>query len=852
MKRLTLGLLATLVAAVLPAEAARPYEMERAGRTADEFPPVARMESADGWRVTGEHVTATIATDDAKPLFGPASIRLDYRGEGTNAVIRLTPPEPIAVSEDSDTATLWVYGNNIFGNSGYDSPVTKVPLTEIVACYADDGGAVFRKTLGFVYHRDWHLFVGVAKVPRGMRFTGFELKGPFDAEMRTLWLTSLCVFRDPQRPINPKPRAKRAVQVFPDAPQGVNVGADTLPFPTRRETVIPPAVELPRKLEFGFPEDPADWNGLRFRYGGSDWIDLAAGGGVFPRQLPEGAKVTFRQIGNSLVCDVTSPKPGIERIRFGAAKLPAGSELVTWPFYTYGYYNSYWEPTIPENYTRYTRPKVARTEVGGRTLFIGATFDWTQSNASGPIFDKDPPPDFTLSTGVEYGPKTDGTRNGCFERFVWTFSEDVTDVLPAIPNPVSPYRRETGSSSWASYESSADRAKDIAYLRAVKAAGIAHVTLVDHERMWRDGNESFTFRTETAPGKGGDAAHAAYTRQVIDGLGFRYGPYNNYTDYAPINAYWTLDGVGRFASGQLQPGWNRCYAPKPTFAVEMNEVIPPAVQRKFGFNTAYCDVHTATTPWTHTDFDARVPGAGTFAQAYYCYGEIMLLQKKAWGGPVYSEGGCHWLYCGLVDGNYGQDGKYGFWENPWLVDFDLRRLHPLCNSFGMGNTGMFYGAREGKLRKEDPQTWIDRFTAATLAFGHPGFLILDRRHPENLDVVRESYFPVQAIAARYCVANAKEILYAAADGTLHPVSAALANGAARRSQLKVTYDDGTVVAVNGNLSESFTVEVGGVSYVLPPNGWRAETVDRSVVSFNGLEDGRRVKYAKSPEYDWKK
>jgi hypothetical protein len=147
--------------------------------------------------------------------------------------------------------------------------------------------------------------------------------------------------------------------------------------------------------------------------------------------------------------------------------------------------------------------------------------------------------------------------------------------------------------------------------------------------------------------------------------------------------------------------------------------------------------------------------------------------------------------------------------------------------------------------------WIDRFTAATLAFGHPGYFV-SGRDPADLELEKESYYPVQAIAAKYTQAQAVDIRYAAADGTLHLASEAFANGAAKRSQVKVTYSDGTVVAVNGNLQDDFKVEVGGVVYDLPPNGWRAETADRSIVSFNGLENGKRVKYAKSPEYEWRK
>jgi hypothetical protein len=251
------------------------------------------------------------------------------------------------------------------------------------------------------------------------------------------------------------------------------------------------------------------------------------------------------------------------------------------------------------------------------------------------------------------------------------------------------------------------------------------------------------------------------------------------------------------------------------------------------------------------DYDARSPDAGKFSAVLGAYAEIMLLQKKAWKGPVYSEGGIHWLYAGFADGSYAQDPQYDFENSPWLVDFDLKRLHELSCNFGMGAPYMFYGEENARLKKKDPQEWIDRFTAATLAFGHPGFFISARK-PDNLELEKESYYPVQAIAERYTTAQAVEIFYAAADGTLHPTSRALVNGAAMRSQIKVVYSDGTTVAVNGNRKENFKVEVGGVVYDLPPNGWRAQSADAAVVSFNGIENGVRAKYAKSPEYEWRK
>jgi hypothetical protein len=159
--------------------------------------------------------------------------------------------------------------------------------------------------------------------------------------------------------------------------------------------------------------------------------------------------------------------------------------------------------------------------------------------------------------------------------------------------------------------------------------------------------------------------------------------------------------------------------PKPTRAVELESQLSPIIQEKFQLDTSYCDVHTAVTPWSSVDYDARVPGAGRMADVFYAYGEIMLHQKETWNGPVYSEGNNHWYYCGLTDGNYGQDQRAQLAKNPWLVDFDLRKLHPLCCNFGMGNPGMFFGrAALRKLKREDSRKSSDLSTASRNSAAH--------------------------------------------------------------------------------------------------------------------------------------
>ncbi len=821
--------------------AERPYEFVWANRTADEFPPVARMESAEGWRLTASSAVARLESAEDRALFGSGVVRLVYSAEASGGTVTLTPPSPVACPPGFDTVSVWVYGNNV--GSG----------ETLAACFVDASGRPFEVPMGTLSHLEWHCLIAVLPPDRrglaenGASFVGFRLVVEKAEGVKSLDFTSLCVFRDPQRPLEPTPRAKRGVQVFAEQDQGHNVGPGRLPFPNRPATMTPPSRDV-KGLEFRLPKDDAvDWGELAFRVDGGDWIPLARDGGLFPRTAAKGVRTRFRREANSVVAEAVAD-PGIEEVRFGAAALPDGAMLVKSPYYTLAWCDK-WDIPGYEAGGVY-RPKTAVFRAGGRTLCAGAMFDWTQSSASAPT-DREDSGAGQLCCGVMYVPKTDGTRNRVFERFVWTVAEDFADTFPVVPNPDSPWKHITGTRVWHPH-GALNRARDMRYWQTVHDAGMRHIVVADHETGWRDGNESFTFRLHTAPLKGEDRGQYEYARFMIDTLGFKYGPYNNFTDFAPVNGFWSIDHVGRQWNGSLVKAWNRCYSPRSTWAVAMCERLSPQIQEAFRFNTAYCDVHTCVTPWIRCDYDARSPGAATFAQVFYDYGEIMLLQKKAWGGPVYSEGGFHWWYAGLCDGSYAQDGIYGICDNPWLVDFDLRRLHDKCCNFGMGMPSMFYKCHGSTPDcPKDPNVRLMRFLAATLAFGHPGYLVGPTSAKDDefdIEDAKASYFLVQGVAARYTQAPARGIEYADAGGRLFPTTEALSCGCWQRSQVKVTYADGTVVAVNGNKKDGFPVEVGGIRYVLPPNGWVVRAGDGKAGSENLMENGVSVQRAWSEEY----
>ena len=843
-------------------ETNRPYEIVWAGRTHDDHPSLLPFTDASGWTVQASNAVATLETSRDRLLFGGATCRFTCRATGPNPTITLMPPAPVKAKGAFDTLTWWIYG------MGRTWRKPHIPM-RIAANFTSASGEPFSVSLPKVNHSEWFLLhQSLSEAQRalakdGAQLVSFTVTGTTNDVDKSVYFNSFCAFKEELKPLSYRPRAKRPYRVFPAADVGTNTGEGELPFPNSPLGVIPRAAATD-DLVFRLPKKASTWDDMAFSWKGGPWIQFAKRGGLFfddggkelvalpetetvvvtnsvapldvvLRSVHKGkdgrafrTEVRFHVVGRSLVADVQS-EGDVGEVRFGGWGAP-GAELVPVPYYTY----------IPWGHG--LRPQILWAMLGGRPFFHAAILDWTQSTCSVPLGGsvRDGLP--MSNYGAVYKKKTDGTRNRCFERLVYAFSDRFEDVLPEIPNPKSPWMHVTGKGVWVSHKASV-RADDIAHWRARRARGLKHLIVTDHETGWRDGKESFTFRTEPAPGKGGNRGQYEYARVMIDELGYVYGPYNNFTDFAPVNAHWSPDRVIRLPDGALQDAWDRCYAPKPAYAVEACEDITPRIQEKFRFNCAYCDVHTSPSPWWRVDYDARVPGAGTFAATFYSWGEIMLIQKKVWNGPVYSEGGMHHIYCGLTDGNYGQDMSYRMPVRPWIVDYDLLKMHPLCCNFGIGAPYMFY---EDVKPPPDEDVAIDRFLAATVAFGHPGFLVSTRTDPK-LAEKREnrSYFMVQALAARYTQATAEEIRYLDADGKAYPTSEAIANGVYRRSQVRVRYSDGTVVESNGSMTEPMLL-ADGTS--LPPNGYRGRSGDGQVEVFSGLIGRRRIDRAVSPEY----
>jgi hypothetical protein len=529
----------------------------------------------------------------------------------------------------------------------------------------------------------------------------------------------------------------------------------------------------------------------------------------------------------SLVVDFICKGGAATELSYGHLRGVAEPELLELPFMNYG--------------GHHLNVLMSR---GVRPFFASVWMDWYLSNASEPYaIDEIEGDRVRLNGGVRYLPKTDGTRNDLFERFFVTLSPQFEETLATIANPPAKEGKIAGARLWQETWGPQDFEKEHQRSKVLRAHGIEMLTQCNHEIAWRDGGESFTFRLMAAPGKGGDEALKEYVANQKS-LGWRSGLYTNYTDFAPVNSYWDVDMVMRKSSGDLVTAWPRCYSPKALFAVEMDRKLAPQVQEKYQSNAAYTDVHTAVSPWSRTDYDARVPGAGTFAATFYPYGELLLHDQEVYKHHCWSEGHHQWLYAGLTTGNYGLTySGLRLWEYPYLPHFELLKIHPLSVDIGIPWTAHFFREKEGWNKPENVVTSIDQFLAATIAFGRMAWLV---EEAHGMRQTCRSYYMMQQLQSRYVMEKPEKILYGN-DAGLIGSSEAFLSGDWRKSKLFVQYPGDLKVWVNGNATEQWKVELEGTEHILPPYGWLA-VQGTDFFESSELLDGTRCDRVSSSEY----
>jgi len=801
----------------------KPYEM--ANRMEDKT-PIATFEDCTKWLIETEDCEASLYRTEEEKLFRQYSGKLVFipKAKKSNIILRLE--QPVLLNDEWDCIDFWNWGDHwLWGEPEWHTAFRHYALIE------DADGKVH--SLDFtqagypgMVHKYW--FLSHIKLNEDIKlpakFIGVQFKGfrtIVDKE-QTFYLGPLYVYKEELPELS-----------FEDFPEN-------LPFPLRKETILPTnkTKEFKNsisqkgddfefiyndnkvKLTYIFKPKEGLLNGIYAKFNGKE-IQINQDGGIFFDNEEEViwniqdkkiiydtlfintvAKFDQKKIHfklwytinqKSLIIGIHEDEKigSVTKIKLGETQITKEAKLVNVPFLIYG------KQRVPNI-------------LYSNGLFFFKQFDWYYSNASDFLRGRNKIEEglAAYNHGLRYIPKTNGERNPVQEKLFITISPDVQEVLPTIDNPKSPMRSMMANRLWM-----IEGSPDYKYLKhqvnELRALGLEKVAVRYHEGFWRDEGESYTFRTETAPGRGGNEAVKELVKYVKD-KDWLVGLYSNYTDFSPVNENWNPDWVKRGPRGEWEVSWSRCYSPKPMIALEQERKFAPIIHQQFGTNHSYCDVHTAVSPISRVDYDYRVPGAATFRRTYECYGLILMNEKQAYHGPVYSEGNYHWWYAGLVDGNYGN-------ANPKLnktaifPDFQLLKIHPL----EMDGGNVYAQGAE--------------YLAYTLAYGHIGIL-----NGENSERIKR-YAMLQALQEYYSMVPIKSINYFD-EGKFYNSSEAIIKDLIEAPKLALEYESGLKVYVNFS-TDNWKLESMENNYVLPKFGFLAVHERDSIISFSGFLNG---------------
>jgi hypothetical protein len=792
-------------------------------------------------------------------LWGQYVAEIVYSGTRPESRVIARPPQPVAIPGGFDSIDLWGYGNRWAWET---DPST--PPAEVSVLVQDARGKEFRIQLTDIRWKQWWLIHRripheiFAQIVLPARFSGIEICKAKNPQLRYFFCDSLAFYTEELKPLTFKPQPQRNLKPYRGEIVGTNNGPGTLAFPTREETILPanfqkdfkviarqagpghfelrydgkdgtvayayrPAKgrlgELTVRVNGGAPFAPLDGGGIRF-------ADTAAGsvaeGDLVSAELANDAVQARFRMGSrlvdyqlrlwqkSLVLDAWCEGGEATELNFGRVSGVTHPRLITVPYITYGR----------------TNPRVLISGDETHPVFTSIWFDWYRSNASEPYSAVEPKlasDSAEINGGMRYLPKTDSLRNNLYERIFITNSTNYEETLPTIANPPSLRQVEgkqvlwtvTGPEAWV---------KDHERCEGIRAYGLDKIMQHSHEVTWRDEGDSYTLRLHAAPQKGGDAMLKWYI-QAQNGMGWLQGVYTNYCDFNPVNENWDPDGVQRTPEGEWRRAWARTYALKPARAVEFDDYYAQRIEAKFGVKMSYTDVQTAVEPWDYCDFDARVPGAGTFAATFYAYGQLLRNDQQVYG-PTQSEGSYQWMYAGLTSGSYGWVYTKGnLLTDPLNVSFMLRAIHPLECDYGMGDTSYYLNQVDKNWAKSPKRReYLDLFLATTIAYGNMGWLVtdFDAAEPFHVEVMARSYYMMQQLQQQYAFSEPRAIEYADRNGKFLTASQAMAIGANAVGHLHVVYGNGTEVWVNRAPAGTWAVtDPSGATSELPPSGWLA-------------------------------
>ena len=279
----------------------------------------------------------------------------------------------------------------------------------------------------------------------------------------------------------------------------------------------------------------------------------------------------------------------------------------------------------------------------------------------------------------------------------------------------------------------------------------------------------------------------------------------------PVREAWTPDLVGRTEAGDWtpHPGTGMVVKTGLLHTRPIMERLDTETQPGWIFERDLA----AHPPWRFTDYDARLPGAGTFAQSWAEVGAFLQQVEAETAAPIVGRDGATWFWAGLVSGLMAEFLRGVDELHPFLPHVSWTLLHPRTVPLGLGSleSFRFEGEETAPL-----QRLADRMLACMVAYGATG------RLPalEEGDARRKLLRFQRALHPRLATATVDRIGYWNGERFLD-AARALADGSWRDSRLYLQLSDATEIWVNGHRSDVWEVRVDGTEFRLPPFGFVA-------------------------------
>ncbi len=463
------------------------------------------------------------------------------------------------------------------------------------------------------------------------------------------------------------------------------------------------------------------------------------------------------------------------------------------------------------------------------TVFTSMFFDWENTDASclyavdGVFSDSS----VYYAQNAYYYQNSAGQLRPVNETVYLTVSPELSDVLPGVPNPVSPYRDQSASrifiDLWTGQFSEAANA-----VHRCRAAGLRDAWVEVHTWQRAGYDVQYPDVLPANPSLGGTTALLAVRDSAVN-AGYLFGLHENYVDmYADAPSYSTTalakNSDGTFKKAWFNPGTlQQSYQIKPSLAAHYMDIWAPQIHSTFTTSASFLDVHSAVNPGDKNDYDAAVTGSGMFRETLRLYRSLGAIMRAYHQGPVSGEGAAHFLDGGYFDDFEAQinSGRsWGWWQGsrmPVMPDFKLTRMHASTVCHGVGYYERFYSDTTGtQIGRNWSRDSVLEYIATELAYGNAGFVPSVYAAPRWDSIVQLETRHVLPAQKLYCMDSVVSIRYDD-NGSLvsasefirrHPTTFSDCRSADFMSKVQVQYARGTVVWVNRNPLLSWIITAG--------------------------------------------